>query len=209
MQPLERQTRLSPGSERCMVAAGTRGRSVCARFSRRFPAPEGRQLDDRSRACVRCRQARWLRQQERSAQVPRRRPGSRPEEADRFQAMQSPDGPPPPRPAQQNGSGHVAPVAQQLLLDELQPRVILGAHLEAFERGDLVEVEQQVAAERVGDAALDEGDRDQPLALGDRLDLVERVGWIDDRLAGAELEPKVGVAKPDVQRATLITLRDR
>ena len=71
--------------------------------------------------------------------------------------------------------GLLAPVAQQLGLDELKPGVILVAHLQPLERGDLVEVVQQVAAERVRDAALDEGDRDQPLALGHRLDLVQRV----------------------------------
>ena len=59
---------------------------------------------------------------------------------------------------------HIAPVAQQVLLDELQPAEILRVHLQPFERGDLVELEEHVAAERVLDAALDEGDRDQPLA---------------------------------------------
>ena len=71
--------------------------------------------------------------------------------------------PPRPRPSPGNSSGHVAPVAQQILLDQLKPGEIVRVHLEAFEGGDLVQFEQQVAAERVLDPALDEGDRDQPL----------------------------------------------
>ena len=64
-------------------------------------------------------------------------------------------------------------MAQQVLLDELQPAEIFRVHLQPFERGDLIELEQHVAAERVLDPALDEGDRDQPLAAGDRHDLVK------------------------------------
>ena len=77
------------------------------------------------------------------------------------------------------------------LLDQLQPREIVRVHLQPLERRDLVQFEQQIAAERVRDPALDEGDRDQPLAPGHRHDLVQAVGRIDDRLAGLELELQI------------------
>src|SRR5579884_352226 len=83
---------------------------------------------------------------------------------------------------------HVAPVAQQVLLDELEPAVILAVHLPAFERGNLVELEQHVAPERVLDLALDEGDGNEPFAASDRQDLMEGVRRIDDRFARLQLE---------------------
>ena len=98
-------------------------------------------------------------------------------------------------------------MAQQVLLDELQPTEILGVHLQPFERGDFVELVQHVAAERVLDPALNEGDRNQPLTASDGHDLVEGVRRIDDRLAWIELEFQFGVAEPQVQLATVIILR--
>ena len=41
-----------------------------------------------------------------------------------------------------------------------------------------------------------------PLVTG--LDLVERVRRVDDRLAGLQLEPNVGIAELDVQRAAFV-----
>ena len=60
----------------------------------------------------------------------------------------------------------VAPVAQKLGLDQLQPGEILRRHFQTLERRDFVQVEEQVAPKRVLDPALNEGDRDQPLAFG-------------------------------------------
>ena len=84
--------------------------------------------------------------------------------------------------------GLIAPIPEQIRLHELETAEVGLVHLQAFERGDFVELEQHVPLERVLHPALDERDRDQPLALGHRLDLVQRVGRIDDRLAGLQLE---------------------
>ena len=65
----------------------------------------------------------------------------------------------------EGGLGLVAPVAEQVRLDELQPAEILLLHLQALERRDFVQLEQHVALEGVLHPALDEGDRDQTLAL--------------------------------------------
>src|SRR5947209_3423178 len=69
----------------------------------------------------------------------------------------------------------LAPVTEQLVLDQLHAREILLLHVEPLEGCNLVEVEQYVAAERVLNTALDKGDRHEALALGHRIDLVERV----------------------------------
>ena len=90
------------------------------------------------------------------------------------------------------------------VLDQLHPAEILLAHLEALERRDFIELEQHVALERVGNPALDEGDRDQPLALGDGHHLVHRVRRIDDRLARLKLEAEGGVAERDMELAAVI-----
>jgi predicted 2-oxoglutarate/Fe(II)-dependent dioxygenase YbiX len=83
------------------------------------------------------------------------------------------------------------------LMTRYQPGIVLVGHLQALERGDLIQIEQQVAPERVRDPALDERDPDQAFALGNRYDLVQRVGGVDDRLAGVELETKLSVAELD------------
>jgi PKHD-type hydroxylase len=54
---------------------------------------------------------------------------------------------------------------------------------DSYQGGDFVELEQQVAAERVGHAALDEGNCDQPLTLGHGFDLVKRVRRVEHRLS--------------------------
>src|SRR6185369_14517231 len=69
------------------------------------------------------------------------------------------------RRAARSNSGHVAPVAKQVLLDELEPGEVIRIHLETLKRGNFVQFVQKVAAERILDPALDEGNRDQPLAL--------------------------------------------
>src|SRR4051795_13418183 len=67
----------------------------------------------------------------------------------------------------------LAPVSQQLVPDQLEHHEVLGRHLQAFERGDFVQVEEEVALEGVAEAALDESYRDQPFPARDRLDLVQ------------------------------------
>src|SRR6185312_4816043 len=101
-------------------------------------------------------------------------------------------------------SGHIAPVPEQVLLDELQPPVILRVHLQTLERRDLVQYEQHVALERVLYPALDEGDGDQPLAARDRRHLVEAVRRIDDRFAGFQLERQLRIAEADIELAAVV-----
>lgn len=98
----------------------------------------------------------------------------------------------------------LTPVPQQLVLDQLQPGEILRLHVEALERRDLVQIIEQVALERVGHAALDERDRDQPLAARHLVDLVERVGRVDDRVTGGQLELDLGIAELNSKGAALV-----
>jgi hypothetical protein len=64
---------------------------------------------------------------------------------------------------------------QELLLDELQSSEVLLIHLQPLERGDLIELEQQVSPEGILDSALYEGDRHEPFTPSDRIDLMECV----------------------------------
>src|SRR6476469_5528701 len=82
---------------------------------------------------------------------------------------------------------NVRPVTHQILPDDLESVEVLRVHLEAFERSYLIQLEQQIASERVLNPALDEGDSDQPLAPCDRDDLVKAVRRVDDRFAGLQL----------------------
>src|SRR3546814_10799048 len=84
------------------------------------------------------------------------------------------------------------------------PGEILRRHVEAFERGDLVELIEQLAAGGVGDAAPNEGDGDPAFALGDRLDLVEPVGRIEDRRPRLALDAEIARAEQDAERAAFI-----
>ena len=75
-----------------------------------------------------------------------------------------------------------------MVLDQLQRVKFSGFMFSPSSAGDLVEVVEQVAAERVLDAALDEGDGDQALSPVTGSTCVERVRRIDDGFAGLQLE---------------------
>src|SRR3982751_373735 len=101
-------------------------------------------------------------------------------------------------------SGRVSPITKELLLDELQPAEVLRLHLQPFECRDLVQFEQQIAPERIGDAALDEGDRDEALSAADWDHLVEGVGWINHGLARLQLEGQAAGAEANAELPPLI-----
>src|SRR5947209_19283625 len=101
---------------------------------------------------------------------------------------------------------HIAPMMEQVPLDELEPREMGGIHVEPFQCGDLVKLVEKLPTELVGDAALDEGDAGESLAARHRLDFVQHRRWVDDRRAGRQSEPLLAAADLDAQRAAFIAV---
>ena len=63
----------------------------------------------------------------------------------------------------------------------LEAGVGLHLHFLGHDRADFLQLEQPLAVLVIGDAAFDEGERDEARARSDRLDIVDRAGGIDFR----------------------------
>ena len=80
------------------------------------------------------------------------------------------------------------PHPEQVLAHDVEPHAALGIHAQALDCSDFVQLVDLHPLVLVGDVALDEGDRDEPLARAHGHDLVQQRRRIDDRLARRALE---------------------